>query len=154
YIIPDPNQEKFMGEMDPEFTFTTRGLLGDDQVWGYLTREEGEDIGNYAFTLDMLETEHYYTLRLPSDASTFTILPGGASFPVFFYEMLHPVRQEIVRKDGRTVAVVLNTQDELTVTHSVIGNVVFATSDEKFRPFSPILRHNETTDEVLLQLRC
>lgn len=28
YIIPDPNQEKFMGEMDPEFTFTTRGLLG------------------------------------------------------------------------------------------------------------------------------
>ena len=154
YIIPDPNQEKFMGEMDPEFTFTTRGLLGDDQVWGYLTREEGEDIGNYAFTLDMLETEDYYTLRLPSDAYTFTILPGGASFPVFFYEMLHPVRQEIVRKDGRTVAVVLNTQDELTVTHSVIGNVVFATSDEKFRPFSPILRHNETTDEVLLQLRC
>lgn len=68
--------------------------------------------------------------------------------------MLHPVRQEIVRKDGRTVAVVLNTQDELTVTHSVIGNVVFATSDEKFRPFSPVLRHNETTDEVLLQLRC
>ena len=80
YIIPDPNQEKFMGEMDPEFTFTTRGLLGDDQVWGYLTREEGEDIGNYAFTLDMLETEDYYTLRLPSDAYTFTILPGGASF--------------------------------------------------------------------------
>ena len=40
------------------------------------------------------------------------------------------------------------------MTHSVIGNVVFATSDEKFRPFSPILRHNETTDEVLLQLRC
>ena len=154
YIIPDPNQEKFTGEMDPEFTFTTRGLLGDDQVTGYLTREEGEDVGNYAFTLDMLEAEDYYVLRLPGDAATFTILPGGGTFPVFFYEMLHPVRQEIVRKDGRTVAVVLNTQDELTVTHSVIGNVVFATSDEKYRPFSPILRHNESTDEVLLQLRC
>ena len=64
------------------------------------------------------------------------------------------MRQEIVREDGRTVAVVLNTQDKLTVTHSVVGNVVFATSDEKYRPFSPILRHNEDTDEVLLQIRC
>lgn len=154
YIIPDPNQEKFMGEEDPEFTFTTRGLLEDDQVEGYLTREEGEEPGNYAFTLDMLEAEDYYALRIPSDAHTFTILPGGEFFPVFFYEMLHPVRQEIVRKDGRTVAVVLNTQDELTVTHSVIGNVVFATSDDRYRPFSPVLRHNETTDEVLLQIRC
>ena len=31
------------------------------------------------------------------------------------------MRQEIVRGDKRTVAVVLNTQDVLTVTHSVIG---------------------------------
>ena len=43
-------------------------------MWGYLTREEGEDIGNYAFTLDMLETEDYYTLRLPSDAYTLSLI--------------------------------------------------------------------------------
>lgn len=155
YIIPDPNQEKFQGEEDPEFTYTTKGLLGKDEVTGVLTRKPGEDVGNYAFTLTELDAPAYYTLRLVNNAHQFTILPGGGpSFPVFFYEMLHPVRQEIVRRDGRTVAVVLNTQDSLTVTHSVIGSIVFATADERFRPFSPILRHNETTDEVLLQLRC
>ena len=157
YIIPDPNQEKIEGEEDPEFTFTVKGLLKDDQVWGNLTREPGEDVGNYDFTLDMLYSEDYYSLRLVRGAYTFTILPGwddpGVP-PLITYEKLYPVRQEIVRKDGRQIAVVLNTQDTLTVTHSRIGGVVYNAADNTNRPVSPILRHNTVNDEVLLQLNC
>lgn len=158
YIIPEPNQEKFEGEEDPEFFgFTVSGLLDGDEVWGTLTRKEGEEPGNYAFTLGDLEAEEYYTLRLTRGAYEFTILPGWYDPdvpPLIPGEKLYPVRQEIVRKDGRAVSVVLNTQDELVVTHSKLGGVIYSTADDKNRPVSPILRHNPETDEVLLQLRC
>lgn len=152
-IIPDPNQEKLQGEEDPElFTYTVKGLLFKDKVDGWLTREEGEEPGNYAFRTDELVAADYYKIRLAGDAYTFTIVPaipawGGGGV------VLRPVRQTIVRADKREVAVVLNTQDSLNVTHSRFGQIVFATEDGQQRPFNPSLSWNQSTDEVLLRIR-
>jgi len=155
-IVPAPNQEKYQGDMDPMFAFDVQGLLEGDELLGELMREDGEEVGNYAFIADGFSAEDYYTIRIASDAPTFTILPmmeigGGGFFGVF--EKLYPVRQEIVRGDKRTLAVVLNTQDSLTITHSVIGKVILSTEDDEPRFFSPSLSWNQETDEVLLRLR-
>lgn len=152
-IVPDPNQEKFQGDPDPEtFTYTVSGhLLAGDEVTGLLGREEGEDVGNYAFVIADLTAPEYYTLRLAGGAHVFTILPspwtGG-----FYGEVLHPVKQEITRADGRRVFVILNTQEELSVTRHVIGPVV-RTGEDHTASFSPSLCWNSETDEVLLRLR-
>ena len=157
-VIPEPNQEKMEGQEDPEeFLYTVEGLLSHDTVDGWLTREEGEEPGNYAFLVDELVAADYYTIRLASNAYTFTIIPiGGGDMPSFGGgggEVLRPVRQTIVRADKREVAVVLNAQETMTVTHSRFGQVVFSTEDQQMRPFNPSLSWNEETDEVLLRIR-
>ena len=153
-IIPDPNQEKLEGEDDPEiFTFETDGLINKDTVEGILTREEGEEPGNYAFLLDELIAPDYYELKLADDAYTFTIVPGGDFPSGGGGEILRPIKQTVVRGDKREVSVMLNTQDTLTVTHSVFGRIVFATTDKQERPFTPSLSWNKETDEVLLRIR-
>lgn len=153
-IIPDPNQEKLEGEEDPEiFTFETDGLINKDQVEGILTREEGEEPGNYAFLLDELKAPDYYELKLIDDAYTFTIVPGGDFPSGGGGEILRPIKQTVVRGDKREVSVMLNTQDTLAVTHSVFGRIVFATTDKQERPFTPSLSWNKETDEVLLRIR-
>ena len=152
-IDPGPNMFKYVGEKDPEtFPYTVKGLLPGDQVTGMLTREEGEEPGNYKFLLDGLIAPDYYRFRLPAKSATFTILPIPSLTVPVFSEMLHPVRQEITRKDGRKVAVVLNTQDSMTVTYSRIGEVVYDMNNRQ-KPFSPSLSWNEATDEVLLRVR-
>lgn len=153
-ITPDPNQQKTAGEADPAaYTYTVKGLLPGDEITGELRRAPGEDPGNYDFLLDGFTAPAYYELQLPRKASVYTILPLPSLDAPVFYEMLHPVRQEIVRKDGRKVAVVLNTQDSMTVTYSRLGEVIYATADDRQRPFSPSLVWNEDADEVLLRIR-
>ena len=152
-IVPKANLSKFVGDADPkEFPYTVKGLLPGDEVTGLLTRQEGEDPGNYAFLLDGLTAPDYYRFRLQAKSANFTILPLPSLFAPVFYEMLHPVRQEITRRDGRKVAVVLNTQDSMTVTYSRIGEVVYDLNNRQ-KPFSPSLSWNEDTDEVLLRVR-
>ena len=152
-IVPGPNMFKYVGQEDPpEFPYTVKGLLPGDKVTGKLKRKEGEEPGNYKFLLDGLSAPAYYRFRLPAKSSTFTILPIPSFDMPVFYEMLHPVRQEIARRDGRTVAVVLNTQDSMTVTYSRIGEVVYDMNNRQ-KPFSPSLSWNEETDEVLLRVR-
>ncbi|MGN0971271.1 MAG: MBG domain-containing protein, partial [Aristaeellaceae bacterium] len=155
-IIPEPNQEKYQGEMDPVFAFEVKGLLEGDELPGELLRESGEEPGNYAFTLEGFDPADYYTLHLKSDAPVFTILPGmsGGMYVGYTFGKLTPVRQEIVRRDGRAVAVTLATRDSLVVNHSVIGSVVCDKDTAQPRLFLPSLSYNADTDEVLLRIRC
>ncbi|GGC52927.1 MBG domain-containing protein [Belliella aquatica] len=39
---------------DPEFTYTVEGLKGEDQLKGRLSREPGEDVGEYSITIGTL----------------------------------------------------------------------------------------------------
>jgi len=151
-IVPDPNQEKYEGMADPELTYTVRGLLQGDSVSGVLTREAGETTGNYSFKVDKLTAPEHYTIRLVNKPPVFTILPAdGGNYT--FYEMLHPVHQEIVKADGRKVSVLMKHQESLTITYSRIGSTVYGTDDDKARTVSPSLSYNKETDRVLLRLR-
>lgn len=154
-ICPDANQEKTEGEADPSrFTYTTSGLLEGDVLSGYLTRESGEEAGNYAFDISGLKAADYYTLHLMEDAPQFTILPeesggwwwGGGG------ERLEPVQQTIERADGRKLFVTINTQEQLVLSYSELGSVVRNTADDQTRPFTPSLSWNKETDEVLLRI--
>ena len=155
-IIPDPNQEKYQGEPDPVFTFAVKGLLEGDELSGELLRKPGEEPGNYAFTLEGFDPADYYSLQLKGDAPVFTILPamGGGMYVGYTFGKLTPVRQEIVRADGRTVAVTLATRDSLIVNNSVIGSVVCDKATAQPRLFLPSLSYSADRDEVLLRIRC
>ena len=153
-IIHEANLEKYEGEEDPPFSYTVKGLLHGDEVTGELVREEGEEVGNYAFLTKGLSAPAYYRLRVPQDAPVFTILPnpgGGGFFGVF--EKLYPVRQEVLRGDGRKVFVTLNTKDALTVNYLTMGKLMFGTEDNKNRPMSPSLSWNRDADELLLRIQ-
>lgn len=155
-IRPEPNQQKYQGQPDPAFAYTVEGLLSGDEVTGRLQRQPGEDVGNYAFTLEEMTAADYYRLRMAADAAEFTILPapvmGGGYWGVF--EVLRPVRQTITRRDGRRLEVILNTQDALHVNYSVFGQVVLGSDDGQPRPFSPSLSWKEESDRVLLRVMC
>lgn len=152
-ISPEPNQEKYMGEKDPVFSYTVKGLLEGDALSGELTRQSGEDVGSYAFLTDGFVAADHYRLRIASDAPVFTILPAPAVGGGGVYEVLRPVKQEITRADGRTLYVMLNAQDTLNVRWSSFGQVMFGSADDKVRPFHPSLTWNQETDQVLLRLR-
>ncbi|MGN1020893.1 MAG: MBG domain-containing protein [Aristaeellaceae bacterium] len=155
-IIPDPNQEKYQGETDPAFTWEVKGLLEGDELSGELLRQQGEEPGNYAFTLEGFDPADYYTLSLKGDAPVFTILPvtSGGMFVGYTFGKLTPVRQEIVRGDGRSVAVTLATRDSLVINNSIIGSVVCDKTTAQPRLFLPSLSYSAEADEVLLRIRC
>ena len=161
-ILPAPNQEKFEGEEDPEFLWEAEGLLEGDEVTGTLLREEGEESGNYRFDLSGLEAPEWYQLVLPEEAPVFTILPDEwawdedmfAGFPFFFTgEVLHPVTQEIVRSDGRTLSVVLQAQDTLQIGYGNLGMPVYDTATRENEIFTPSLSWSEEHEQLLLRLR-
>lgn len=154
-IIPGANLQKYQGQEDPPFPYEAQGLLEGDTVQGLLKRQPGEEVGNYPFLTDGLEAPDYYRLYIPGAAGVFTILPapgsGGGLSGMF--EALHPVNQQIIRRDGRLVQVVLNTQESLKVNSSRLGSILYSAEDKRPRPFSPSLEWNEKTDQVLLRLR-
>ena len=151
-ITPDHNLQKYRGNADPELTWTAKGLLDGDIVYGVLTRAAGEDPGEYDWLLSGFQTSDYYDLRIDPDAAPFVILPVPLTGGIQVNEVMHPVEQTIILQDGRKLTVLLNAQESLTVTHSVLGNLVRNEKDEP-RLFTPQLSWNADTDEVLLMLR-
>ena len=129
---------------------------------GTLLREEGEESGNYRFDLSGLEAPEWYQLVLPEDAPVFTILPDEwawdeemfVNMPFFFTgEVLHPVTQEIVRSDGRTLSVVLQAQDTLQIGYGNLGMPVYDTATRENEVFTPSLSWSEEHESLLLRLR-
>ena len=152
-IIPEENQFKFEGEPDPdEYPYTVSGLLPGDEVTGRLTREEGEEAGNYAFLTDELKAAEYYQIRLAKDAADFEILPEFSFYFPPYVDPAVPVHQRITRADGRKVSVVLSTKNTLKIGSHDLGTLVYSTEDGKPRLFLPSLSYNEKTDEVLLRI--
>lgn len=75
-IIPLPGQQKVYGDSDPQFTFQVVGLLSSDSnavVSGSISREQGEDSGEYRFTLGNLSAGSNYRLILKEER--FRIIP-------------------------------------------------------------------------------
>ena len=54
---------KAKGTDDPEFTYDVVGLVGSDKLTGALSRQEGEDVGEYAIIQGTLQASDNYTLN-------------------------------------------------------------------------------------------
>jgi hypothetical protein len=55
-------QEKTYGDSDPVLSYSTKGLVGDDEVSGALAREEGETVGEYDISLGNLTAGDNYNV--------------------------------------------------------------------------------------------
>lgn len=64
-VTVDENQRKVYGETEPELTATVTGLMGDDDaslISYTLTREAGENVGNYDITVSGDEVQGNYNV--------------------------------------------------------------------------------------------
>ena len=55
-------KSKTYGEAEPELTYTSSGLVGEDKLTGKLTREAGENAGTYAIQQGTLTAGDNYTI--------------------------------------------------------------------------------------------
>lgn len=70
------NQSKIYASDDPEILFTTTQLPEEEvSHYGALSREAGENVGNYAITLGTLSLGESYNIILNPDTVYFSILP-------------------------------------------------------------------------------
>ncbi|MCH7399437.1 Ig-like domain-containing protein, partial [Belliella sp. DSM 107340] len=90
-ITPDVNQQKVYGDNDPtSFSYTASGFdSGDDEtiIQGSLTRQVGEDVGTYSYTLGNLHAGSNYELIF--NPGVFTITPATLSIEVDDLEKLY-----------------------------------------------------------------
>ena len=70
-VTPLANQQKNCGELDPVLQYT---LSENVEVTGQLSRESGESVGTYAYTLGTLDAGDNYVLVLAGNAPRFEIL--------------------------------------------------------------------------------
>ncbi|NIG53603.1 MBG domain-containing protein [Chitinophaga sp. Cy-1792] len=65
-------QSKVYGESDPAFSYTSTGLLGNDQFTGALSRTSGENAGSYDITAGTLSAGNNYTITFNSNKLNIT----------------------------------------------------------------------------------
>ncbi|BDD11784.1 hypothetical protein FUAX_42160 (plasmid) [Fulvitalea axinellae] len=68
-VVPKPNQKKVYGESDPALEYDNLiGLVAGDNMVGELSRNPGENAGDYVFTLGSLKPEKdNYNITLQAD---------------------------------------------------------------------------------------
>lgn len=66
-------QSKTYGDDDPEFTYSSDGLISPDAISGDLSRAEGENVGTYAISLGTLTAGSNYNITFTS--ANLTISP-------------------------------------------------------------------------------
>lgn len=114
-ITPDA-ANKIYGEDDPVLTYTTSGLGEGAAITGSLGRAEGEDVGEYAFTLGTLTAGENYKLVLAEDAPKFTI---SKSTPSISFNGYNPSKTY----DGKPF--VAPEENGLTITGAAYDDVDF-----------------------------
>jgi len=63
-VTAESGQSKVYGATDPIFAYTSDPLVGSDSFSGALSRETGEDVGNYNYTIGALTAGPNYILNL------------------------------------------------------------------------------------------
>lgn len=87
-VTPEAGQTKVFGSSDPNsYGFVVSEetpLVGDDKLLDVLTRAEGEDVGEYAYSLTPSAAEHtHYTITLKdADTIKFSITKATPAAPV------------------------------------------------------------------------
>ncbi|MBR1815584.1 MAG: InlB B-repeat-containing protein [Lachnospiraceae bacterium] len=77
-VTPADNQKKTYGEADPaSYTYTAEGLVSGESLSGRLSREDGTNAGEYAFTIGTLDSanSNYSVSLATGDIPKFVIEP-------------------------------------------------------------------------------
>lgn len=72
-VTPQANQHKNCGQADPTFQYSTSENI--DGISGNISREAGESVGTYQYTLGTLNAGDNYVLVLNENSPLFEILP-------------------------------------------------------------------------------
>lgn len=155
YIVPN-SYSKYEGEDDPsdgEFLFTYHPeLLNDDIIDGFLGREDGEEPGNYCYTVDWLEAPENYDLRLDPNATLFNIARAPHKGEYDPLARIDPVHRILRFSTGETLDLIIQTVERLTISHQGYGSLITDTQTGQARPFTPDLTLRQGVDEALLTL--
>src|SRR5690606_11905495 len=90
-VTADAGQTKVYGQADPAFTYTVSGLQNQDDetvLQGALSRETGEDAGDYKLHQGTLGAGHNYSLVFHGDyfavtPATLTVTADGGQQKVY-----------------------------------------------------------------------
>lgn len=72
-VTPQANQHKNCGQADPTFLYSTSENING--ITGQISREAGESVGTYQYTLGTLDAGDNYILVLNENSPSFEILP-------------------------------------------------------------------------------
>ncbi len=122
-VVPDANQSKIYAEDDPkEYTFTVEvsganhdgAFYHDYLIGGSLTREEGEDVGEYAYIASTLtdttggslvmpaEVENKDTVKFEITKRPVTLTPKDGQSKIFDTDDPETLEYTLTDKDGTT----------------------------------------------------
>ncbi len=148
---------------------------------GFLFRLMGEEPGTYQYDVSYLSAGENYTFDLHPFSDEFTILPdenggedpdgedpdgedpggegpggegsgSGMGGEEGDKNKIIPVHQKIKLENGKTLDIILNTTQVLTINKREYSNLIFDTVDHKIRYFKPAFRITEDGGQVLLHL--
>ena len=77
-VTPEAGKTKIYGDEDPDFTYTVTGFVsGDDEsvISGALSRDAGENAGDYAITVGTLSAGGNYDITVSSETFVITKAP-------------------------------------------------------------------------------
>jgi hypothetical protein len=126
-ITPDSGQSKFIGEVDPVFSFQSTGWIAPDNsslLGGTLSRTAGETLGTYPITLGSLtETSGNYLLALTAGVQfeikidpSMPVVEGTATFENSAETSSHSVTLPSNIQQGDLLVMVLRPGSGRTVT--------------------------------------
>ena len=148
-VLTDAGQTKVYGEDDPVFTYSAIGLANGDTAAdvfsGALSREAGEDAGDYSITQGTLAANDNYALTFESNPFVITPAPltvtvhnkaknYGAADPKFTFTVTGLVRGDTAEDvlDVETERVLGEDTGDYTISllvHDVSGNYTLASDD-------------------------
>jgi hypothetical protein len=152
-ITPDAGQNKMFGKCDPKFLFTASDtLIFGNSFSGSLEREDGEDVGTYAFTIGNLDAGDNYTLTL-IEGEIFEINRASPALPEFI-ELSAVYGQTLNDIDISDLLSEMYTDGSFAWIDDLntdVGTVLNPTDNLSLK-FTPMDQHNltETTVSVVL----
>ena len=131
------NCQKTFGEVDPEFAATVVGTLGNDNVDYELSRETGEDVGDYAITPAGEEKQGNYTVTYKPGKLTIVAAQRTTELSVTSYSGVYDAADHTITVNG--------TVDGDKVEYSYDGGKTWVTDLEKYT--------NVTEGSVAIQVK-
>ena len=92
--------QKTFGEADPEFKAKVEGTLGNDKVDYKLSREKGEDVGDYAITPAGEEKQGNYKVTYKSGTLTIVAAQRTTALSVTSYNGVYDAKKHTITVNG------------------------------------------------------